>query len=371
MRHPSVLLVSLVVVAACSSAPAGPAAPPPVPVRVTTVERRDVPVALHAIGNVEAFQTVTLRSQVEGRLAEVRFKEGDEVRTGDLLFVIDPGPFQAALDQAKANLAKAEAEAANAGVQERRMGTLVNSGIVSRDEWDRTHTAAETATASVEAAKAALENAKLQLGFCYIASPLDGRIGRLLVNQGNLVKDNDTQLATINQVKPIYVSFTVPEKELPAIRQWNGQQPLVTQAAFPGAGGEPVQGTLSFIDNRVDTTTGTVLLKAVFTNADEALWPGQFVNVTLTLTTERDAVVVPAAIVQAGQDGAYVFVVKPDATVDYRPVKIERTEGGDAVVGSGVEPGERVVTTGFIRLAPGVKVTVDDAAPAERIGAAR
>jgi len=371
VRHPSALLVSLVVVAACSSAPAGPSAPPAVPVRVTTVGRRDVPVALHAIGNVEAFQTVTLRSRVEGRLAEVRFKEGDEVRTGDLLFVIDPGPFQAVLDQAKANLAKAEAEAANAAVQERRMGTLVKSGIVSRDEWDRTRTASETAAASVGAAKAAVENAKLQLGFCYIASPLDGRIGRLLVNQGNLVKDNDTQLATINQVKPIYVSFTVPEKELPAIRQWNAEHPLTTRVAFPAGGAEPIPGALSFIDNRVDTTTGTVLLKAVFQNVDEALWPGQFVNVTLTLTTEHDAVVVPAATVQAGQEGSYVFVVKPDATIDYRLVRIERTEGGDAVLGSGVEPGERVVTTGFVRLAPGVKVTVEDAAPAERIGAAR
>jgi len=346
-------------------------APPAVPVSIARVVMKDVPVRVHAIGNVEPLTTVAIKARVDGQIDAVRFKEGDEVRTGDLLFVIDPGPFQAALDQAKANLAKAEAEAANAAVQERRMTTLAKGGIVSRDEWDRTHTASETATASVEAAKAAVENAKLQLGFCYIASPLDGRIGRLLVNQGNLVKDNDTQLATINQVKPIYVSFTVPEKELPAIRQWNGQQPLVTQAVFPGAAGEPVQGTLSFIDNRVDTTTGTVLLKAVFTNADEALWPGQFVNVTLTLTTDRDAVVVPAATVQTGQDGSYVFVVKPDATVDYRPLKIERTEGGDAVVASGVEPGERVVTTGFIRLAPGVKVTVDDAAPAERIGAAR
>ena len=357
-----------VLAAACSSAPKGPPSPPPVPVRATTVERRDVPVALHAIGNVEAFQTVTLRSRVDGRLAEVRFKEGDEVRTGDVLFVVDPGPFQAALDQAKANLAKANAESANAAVQERRLATLVEGGIVSRDEWDRTRTAAQSAAASVEAAKAAVENAKLQLGFCYITSPLDGRIGRLIVNQGNLVKTNDTELATINQMKPIYVGFTVPEKELPAIRRWNAGHPLATRVTF---GGEPIAGELSFIDNRVDTTTGTVLLKAVFTNADEALWPGQFVNVTLTLTTDRDAVVVPAATVQAGQEGSYVFVVKPDATVDYRLVKIERTEGGDAVVASGVEPGERVVTTGFVRLAPGVRVTVEDAPPAtERIGAA-
>jgi membrane fusion protein, multidrug efflux system len=343
-----------------------------VPVRVTTVERRDVPVALHAIGNVEAYQRVTLRSQVEGRLAEVRFKEGDEVRAGDLLFVIDPGPFQAALDQAKANLAKAEAEAANAAVQERRMTTLVKDGIVSRDEWDRVSTAAETAAASVEAAKAAVENTRLQLGFCYIASPLAGRIGRLLVNQGNLVKTNDTELATVNQMKPIYVSFTVPEKDLPAIRRWNAERPLATRVAFPAGGGQPIAGELSFIDNRVDTTTGTVLLKAIVPNADEALWPGQFVNVTLTLTTQHDAVVVPAATVQTGQEGSYVFVAKPDGTVDYRLVKIERTEGEDSVVTSGVEPGERIVTTGFVRLAPGIKVTVEDAAPAtERIGAVR
>jgi multidrug efflux system membrane fusion protein len=341
-------------------------------VRVTTAERRDVPVAVHAIGNVEAFQTVTLRSQVEGQLAEVRFKEGDEVRAGDLLFVVDPGPFQAALDQARANLAKAEAESTNAAVQERRMSELAKGGIISRDEWDRTRTDAATAAASVEAAKAAVENARLQLRFCYITSPLDGRIGRLLVNQGNLVKANDTQLATINQMKPIYVTFTVPEKELPAIRRWNASHPLATRVAFPGGGAEPIAGEVSFIDNRVDTATGTVVLKALFANADEALWPGQFVNVTVTLTTERDAVVVPAATVQTGQEGAYVFVVKPDSTVDYRPVKVERTEGGDAVVGSGVEPGERIVTTGFVRLAPGVAVTVENAAPApEQVGAAR
>ena len=372
MRHPIVLFASLLVLAACSSGPSGPPQPAALPVRVTVVERRDVPVAVRAIGNVEAFQTVTLRSQVEGQLAEVRFKEGDEVRVGDLLFVIDTGPFQATLDQAKANLVKVEAEAANAAVQARRMTELSTSGLVSRDEWDRSRTDAASAAASVEAAKAAVENAKLQLGFCYIASRLDGRIGRLLVNQGNLVKANDTQLATINQMKPIYVSFTVPEKNLPAIRQWRAEHQLATHVVFPSGGGEPIPGKLSFIDNRVDTTTGTVLLKAVFPNADEALWPGQFVNVTLTLTTEHDAVVVPAPTVQTGQDGTYVFVVKPDSTVDYRPVKIARTEGQDAVVTSGLEPGERVVTTGFVRLAPGITVAVEDAAPAaERIGDAQ
>ena len=372
MRHPSLLLASLLVLAACSSDSTGPPQPAALPVRVTAVERRNVPVAVRAIGNVEAFQTVTLRSQVEGQLAEVRFKEGDQVRAGDLLFVIDPGPFQATLDQAKANLVKTEAQAANAAVQERRLTELTKSGIVSRDEWDRSHTDAATAAASVAAAKAAVENAKLQLGFCYIASPLGGRIGRLLVNQGNLVKANDTQLATINQMKPIYVSFTVPEKDLPAIRQWSAEHPLATSVAFPSGGGAPIPGKVSFIDNRVDTTTGTVLLKAVFPNADEALWPGQFVNVTLTLTIEHDAVVVPAPTVQTGQDGTYVFVVTPDGAVDYRPVTIERTEGQDAVVTSGLEPGERVVTTGFVRLAPGIKVTVEDAAPAaERIGDAR
>ena len=371
MKAQSVPFASLLLLAACSSGPTGRPEPAALPIGVTAVERRDVPVAVRAIGNVEAFQTVTLRSQVEGQLADVRFKEGDEVRASDLLFVIDTGPFQATLDQAKANLVKAEAQATNAAVQERRMTELTTSGIVSRDEWDRSHTDAATAAASVEAAKAALENAKLQLGFCYIASPLDGRIGRLLVNRGNLVKANDTQLATINQMKPIYVSFTVPEKDLPAIRRWNAEHPLTADVGFP-SGGEPIPGELSFIDNRVDTATGTVLLKAVYPNADETLWPGQFVNVTLTLTIERDAVVVPAATVQAGQDGTYVFVVKPDDTIDYRPVKIARTEVQDAVVASGLAPGERVATTGFVRLAPGIKVTVENAAPAgERVGAAR
>lgn len=366
-------LAALVLVAGCGSGGGGQqAGAPAVPVRVTTAERRDVPVAVRAIGNVEAFQTVTLKSQVEGQLAEVRFKEGDEVHAGDLLFVIDPAPFQAALDQAKADLVKAEAQAVNTAAQERRMTALAKSGIVSRDEWDRVHADAASQAASVEAAKAAVENAKLRLGFCSIGSSLDGRLGRLLVNQGNLVKANDTQLATINQLRPIYVSFTVPEKDLPAIRQWNAEHPLTADVSFPSGGTAPIPGELSFIDNRVDTTTGTVLLKAVFPNTDEVLWPGQFVNVALTLTTERDAVVVPAPTVQTGQDGTYVFVVKPDETIDYRLVKIARTEGPDTVVASGLEPGERVVTTGFIRLAPGIKVTIDEGPrAAERVGTAR
>jgi multidrug efflux system membrane fusion protein len=366
-------LAALVLLAGCGGGSAGPqAGAPAVPVRVTAAERRDVPVAVRAIGNVEAFQTVTLKTQVEGQLAEVRFKEGDEVHAGDLLFVIDQGPFQAALDQAKANLVRAEAQAANAAVNERRLTELAKSGIVSRDEWDRAHTDAASQAASVEAAKAAVENAKLQLGFCSISSPLDGRIGRLLVNQGNVVKANDTQLATINQLRPIYVSFTVPEKDLPAIRQWHAERPLVVQASFPTGDLAPIPGELSFIDNRVDTTTGTVLLKGVFPNADEMLWPGQFVNVAMTLTTERDVLVVPAATVQTGQDGPYVFVVKADDTIDYRLVKVARTEGQDAVVAAGLEPGERVVTTGFIRLAPGIKVTIDDGGhAAQRVGDAR
>jgi len=334
----------------------------PVPVRVAVAEQKDVPIALGAIGNVEAFQTVAVRSEVEGQLAEVKFDEGEEVRAGDLLFVIDPGPFLAALAQAEANLAKAEAEAQNAEVQAKRFGALVKDGIVSRDEYDQVRTDAASKGASAGAARAEVANAKLRLGYCYIRSPIDGRVGRVLVHRGNVVKENDTTLAVINQVRPIYVAFTVPEHELPAVRRYLAERPLPVTANFPDGGAPGPTGTLVFIDNAVDRTTGSVLLKARFENGDEMLWPGQFVDVTLTLTTDPAAILVPAVAVQPGQEGTYVFVIGADGVVEYRPVRLSRTQGGEAVIASGVAAGERVVTEGFARLGPGVPVTVRDGA---------
>lgn len=345
--------------------------PPPVPVGVTRVEQRDVPLDVRAIGNVEAFSTVSVKSQVEGQLAEVRFKEGDEVKVGDLLFVIDPAPFQAALDQAQANLARATAEAKNAEVQAARFAALARSGIVSKDEHDRVATQAASMGAAVDAARAAVENVKLRLDFCYLRSPIDGRVGRLLVHQGNVVKEKETTLAVVNQLKPIYVTFAVPEQELPEIRRHQADHPLAVTVTLADTATPPVQGTLSFIDNAVDTTTGTVILKGIFPNVDEVLWPGQFVNAALTLDVERNAVVVPAAAVQTGQEGSYVFVVKVDETVEYRPIKVVRSAGQLAVVESGLAAGETIVTQGFVRLAPGVKVTIRQPEPGGvRTGAA-
>jgi multidrug efflux system membrane fusion protein len=334
-----------------------------VPVIVAPVVQQDAPVNLRAIGRVQPYSTVAVKAQVEGQLAHVYFSEGQEVKRGDLLFRIDTRPFEAALRQAEATLAKDRAEAENARVEAGRFASLVSSGVVSKDEHDQASTRAAAFAAAVRADEAAVERARIQLEYCSIHSPLDGRIGRLLVHRGNVVEANETTLAVINQIRPIHVEFAVPQRDLPAIRENMGRGSLPVEAAVPSAEARTVAGELSFVDNAVDVSTGTVLLKALFANPDETLWPGQFVNVTLRLSTRRDVLLVPARAVEAGQQGRYVYVVGPDGTAEARPVVLGETVGENVVVEQGLERGERVVTDGALRLAPGVPVEVKDGTP--------
>jgi multidrug efflux system membrane fusion protein len=358
------LLVTVAFAGGCGSDGGGVSAatpaerPPAVPVTVASVMRRDVPLKVRAIGNVEAYRTVSVRSQVDGQLAEVHFKEGGEVATGDLLFTIDPRPFEAALRAAEANLARDEAQRNNAEVEAKRLSRLLEQGFASADEADQVKTRAAAMNATVKADEAAVENARLRLQYCYVRSPIDGRLGQLLVNVGNVVKNNDTILAVVNQIRPVYVAFSVPEQELLAIRSRSAADALPVEATLPGGGGRSVTGSLTFIDNAVDTKTGTVLLKGLFQNEDEVLWPGLFVDVALVLGIDREVVVAPGQAIQTGQQGQYAFVVKSDHTVEARNVVVGRSEGEEVLITSGLEAGEQVVTDGQLRLAPGLEVQI-------------
>jgi multidrug efflux system membrane fusion protein len=351
---------------ACSAGSASPQQtsrpPAAVPVTVAPVMRKAMPKQIAVIGNVEPYTTVAVRAQVQGELTGVHFREGQDVRKGDLLFTIDPRPFQAALQQAEANLAKDRAQLANAQAQVQRYEDLLKRGIATREQVDQIVSNASALNAAVKADEALVENARLQLQYTTIRAPISGRTGALMVHQGNLVKANDTTpLVTINQVTPIYVGFAVPEQWLPELKKYEAAHTLKIDAAPPNEVGPPAAGSISFMDNAVDPATGTIRVKGMFPNRDRRLWPGQFVNVVLTLTTEPNAVVVPSQAVQTGQQGQYVFVVKPDRTVDSRPVAVERTVGGESVIARGLEPGEEVVTDGQLRLVPGAKIEIKNA----------
>jgi multidrug efflux system membrane fusion protein len=329
-----------------------------VPVTAETADRKNVPLLLRAIGNVESYNSVSVRSQVNGEISEVLFREGQDVRKGDRLFRIDPRPFEAALRQAESALARDRAQLKNAQEEAKRYAFLAEKGHVSRQEYDRIRTNADALEAVVKADEAAAENARLQLEYTSITAPIDGRTGTIVVNKGNVVKASDNVLVTINQITPIYVSFSVPEPELPSIRKFRASGELHVAVLPAQSGVKQAAGTLTFIDNKVNTATGTILLKATFPNRDHSLWPGQFVDVVLTLTTERDRVVVPLPAVQTGQQGQYVFVVKEDKTAEMRPVAVARTYENWAVIDAGLQPGEQVVTDGQLRLTPGAKVEI-------------
>jgi membrane fusion protein, multidrug efflux system len=318
-----------------------------VPVLVATATQKTMPLQIRAVGNVEAYSTVAVKSQVTGVLTQAHFKEGDNVKKGQLLFTIDPRPFEAALKQAEANLARDTAQLQNSREQARRYAELVKKEYVSKEQYDQIRANADAAEAVVQADQAGVENAKVQLSYCYIFSPIDGQVGTLLVNEGNLVRVNDgTPLVVINQVAPIFVTFSVPEQNLPDIRRHITTGSLKVEARFQSDEGRSEQGNLAFIDNAVDRTTGTIKLKAEFKNADKRLWPGQFINVALTLTTESDAVVVPAEAIQVGPEGQHVFVVKSDNSVEVRPVVVARTDEGEAVIAQGLQAGEQIVREG-------------------------
>jgi membrane fusion protein, multidrug efflux system len=408
------LVAVLALLAGCSDSgraqtKSGP--PPAVPVGVAAVEQKVVPVQVLAVGNVQAYTTVGVKSQVAGQIVTVHFKEGDEVKRGDLLFTIDQRPLEAAVRQAEANVAKDRAqlqqtEAArgqrqaeitqaqanldrdlaqleNARVQEKRYGELVRKELIAREQYDQIKTAmmaleatvqadraaVENARASVRAAEAMIENARavitadeamvetarIQLGYTTIRAPMEGRTGNLLVQAGNVVKSTeDNPLVVIAQIRPVYVSFGVPERELDAIKTYRERGTLKVEAVLDG-GKRTAVGAVTFMNNTVDPSTGTIQLKATFPNGDHALWPGQFVDVALTLTSEN-AVVVPSQAVLNGQKGTYVFVVKPDSTAEARVVKVGRRMAREVTVETGLAAGERVVTDGQLRIVPGARV---------------
>jgi multidrug efflux system membrane fusion protein len=329
-----------------------------VPVRVATAEQKTIPVQILAIGNVQPMSTVAVRALVAGQLLSVSFREGDEVRRGAVLFSIDPRPYQSALLQAQANLARDEAQLRNARSEAERYGELVKKDYVTREEYEKFASGAEAASAVVAADRANVENARLQLSYCEIRSPVDGKTGSLQVHPGNLVKANDTTaLVTINQVAPVLVTFAVPETTLAAIRAKGTDVVPVSVKTKEGGGGNAT-GRLNFVDNSVDEKTGTITLKAVFPNTDRKLWPGQYVDVALTLETRENAIVVPTQAVQTGQTGQFVYVVKADRGVELRPVVVFRAVGQESIIDKGVAPGETVVTDGQLRLTPKSKVDI-------------
>ena len=331
---------------------------PPVPVTVGKATRRTIPVRITVIGNGEAYTTVNVKAQVDGLLQRVDFREGQDVEQGQELFAIDSAPFEAALHQSEANLARDQAQLKNAHDQFQRNTALFQQGIISKDQEETFRTNEAALEATVKADQAAIENAKIQLGYCVIRSPISGRTGSLAIKMGNLVKNNDAALVTINQISPLYVAFSVPEQYLDEIKRRFAEGPMPVTAAIPQDTAHPEAGTLAFINNTVDSNTGTVMMKATFPNPVKRLWPGQFVNVTLTLQSLPDAVVVPSQAVQTGQNGKYIFVVKADNSVEMRPVVAGVTDGGDTVIEQGVSAGDTVVTDGQLMLMPGGHVMI-------------
>jgi multidrug efflux system membrane fusion protein len=337
-----------------------------VPVTVGLVVQKPEPVQIRAIGNVQQYSTVQVKAQVAGELVSVYFKEGEYVRRGDRLFTIDPRPYQAALQQAQANRNRDAAQAASAEADAQRYAALVKKGVIARQQYDQAEANAKALSAAVASGDAAIETARLQLGYTEISSPIDGRTGSLLVQAGNLIKANDVPLVVINQVEPIYVSFAVPGPSLDAIRQHMTQQPLRVEA-IPNDNGPPSSGTLTFVDNNIDLTTGTIQLKGTFPNHNHLLWPGEFVHASLTLTVQN-AVVVPSPAVQTSQQGQFVFVIGPDMRVQSRPVVVNRIVGQETVIDRGLQPGEKVVTDGQLRLVPGARITIAPPAGGEVTG---
>lgn len=329
------------------------------PVSVAKATEKDVPVEINAIGEMQAYSSVAVKSQVNGLLLKVHFTEGQYVKKGDLLFSIDPRPFEAALSQAEATLARDRAQLNNAKVDASRYEELVKKGYVAQAQYDQFRTAAEALEGTVKADESTVANAKILLGYTKIHSPLTGRTGGVQINEGNIVRaDSDKELVTIYQIEPIYAAFSVPEQNLPEIKSHMAKSRLDVAVTVPEAGDGNYKGELTFVNNTVDRQTGTILLKGTLKNSDRKLWPGQFVNVALKLATERNAVTVPSQAVMAGQKGQYVFVVKNDMTAEQRPVEAGRTYGSETVVSKGVNPGETVITDGQLQVLPGIKVEI-------------
>jgi multidrug efflux system membrane fusion protein len=328
-----------------------------VPVVTATVVAKTVPVRIQAIGNVEAYATVALKSRVDGQIVKVAFADGQDVTAGQVLFQLDQRPFVAALQQAEANLARDKAQMDRARTQKDRYKDLLQKNFISPDAYAQFVTNTETAEATVAASQAAVETARLQLEYATIRAPINGRSGKVMIQAGNVVKANDTgPLVVLNQLAPAYLNFAVPEQYLGPMRKYMAEGKLAVDASLPNSESTVATGEVAFVENTIDSATGTVRVRAVFQNNERVLWPGQFVVATVTLREMHDAMVIPSQAVQTGPKGTFVFVVKPELTAELRPVVVERADGGFSVIGKGLTPGERVVTTGQSRLIPGIKV---------------
>jgi multidrug efflux system membrane fusion protein len=335
---------------------------PAVPITTAPVVQKSVPLTIEGIGTVIAASTVAVHSQITGELTSVNFVEGDEVQQGQVIVTLDKRPLEAALNQAQAALDRDVAQATNARAQAARYQDLLKRGIATREQVDQMVSNAAALDATVASDRANLESAKVQLDYATIRAPLSGKTGLLQVHPGNLVRAGDTgAIVTINKITPVYVSFSIPEAMLPDLKRYMAKGRLSVIAEAPGDDA-PSTGSITFIDNAVDVTTGMIKVKGTFPNTDRRLWPGQYVNAKVTLSDESNAIVAPSIAVQTGQQGTYVFVVKPDQTVDLRSVVVERTSGDASVIKSGLKPGETVVTDGHLRLIPGSRVTVKNAA---------
>jgi membrane fusion protein, multidrug efflux system len=354
----AVLVMVCLQFTSCSSEEKKPA-PPPVPVLVATVTEKTVPVELKAIANVEAYSTVSIKSRLAGQLVQVNFKEGQDVKAGELLFVIDPRPYEAALKQVQANLERDKALANKAKADAVRYAELIRKQFVSQQEYDQAKATAESLGATVNADQVAVQNAQLNLSYCYIKAPISGRTGSLIAQQGNMIKENaDTAMVIINQIQPIYVSFAIPEQDLAEVRKHMAAEKVPVEAIITKQEDNPEVGVLTFIDNTVDKATGTILCKGTFINEHKRLWPGLFVNVVVKLATQPHTVLVPSQAIQTSQEGQIVFVVKPDMTVEVRPVEVGHNIDGEIIVKKGLKPGEQVVTDGQLRLIAGAKVQI-------------
>jgi membrane fusion protein, multidrug efflux system len=365
-RLPGAAMVGVFLLGGCSKKAVPPT--PPIPVTVATAERRQVPFELPATGTVEPLETVAVQAQVGGILQRIAFREGDEVKQGQVLFRLDPRPYQAALDQALAILARDRANATNAAQEAKRYETLASKEYVTAQQYEQARTTAAASQATLAGSQAAVDQARLNLQYATIRAPIAGRTGSLQIREGNLVRTNATvPLVTINRLRPILVRFAVPAANLSLVQAHRGKDVVVR--AEPAGGGDPSEGALTFVDNAVDTATGTILLKGQFPNDDGALWPGSFVNVRLQLYVDPDALVIPSAAVVAGQQGSFVFVIQADSSAATKPVTVTRTAGDLAIVTGDIQPGDRVVVDGQLRLRSGAKVQIKAAADTTRLGA--
>ncbi len=360
------LLITVLVFGACKSEKNDkPKTKPVMPVMVAESAEKEVPVQLKAIGTVEAFASVVVKSLVNGQIAKIHFEEGSDVEKGDLLVSIDPAPFLATLGQYEAALAKNQAQEKFAREQAARYAGLLKEGIVAQDQYDLLRTNAESLAAAVNSDLAAIKSAKIQLSYCSIRSPISGRTGSLVLDSGNLIKANDSPIVTINQISPINVVFSIPEKKMAEVKTAMASDELKIDALVPNEPGNTETGTLSFMDNAVNAETGTIKIKGVFANASKKLWPGQFIDVIMTLSSLKNAVVVPTSAVQTSQQGQFVFVVKPEKTVEIRPVTVGPAMGEETVIEKGLASGETVVIDGQLRLTPGAAVEAKNASAPE------